>query len=121
MLRAFGATDKGRFRLLNEDAFAIDEELRLCVIADGLGGHRAGSAIRQLTKDDSWTASVLAHEPHADRAALERHPMRHVLTNVVGTQPRTIVHVMEVPLRGGELLVLSTDGVHGVLDERTLE
>ena len=48
-------------------------------------------------------------------------PRIGVLTNVVGAQTRTTVHVMEEPLSGGELLMLSTDGVHGVLDERCLE
>ena len=39
---AYGLTDKGRVRPTNEDCFAIQEELGLCVIADGMGGHNAG-------------------------------------------------------------------------------
>jgi serine/threonine protein phosphatase PrpC len=31
------------------------------------------------------------------------------------------VHVAELPLTGGELLLLTTDGVHGVLDDRRIE
>jgi serine/threonine protein phosphatase PrpC len=49
------------------------------------------------------------------------HPLRNALTNVVGARPRTNVHVADVALTGGELLLLSTDGVHGVLDEARLE
>ena len=210
-LRAYGLTDKGRVRPTNEDCFAIQEELGLCVIADGMGGHNAGEvaarlavdavadfvrhpddrfpfgfdpslsaggnilrtaihlanvqirevavssddyagmgttivaaqvaggrlsvahvgdsrlyvvaggALRQVTQDDSWMVSMLAHDPAADPLLLEHHPMRNALTNVVGARARTEVHVVEQALVGGELLLLSTDGVHGVLDARRLE
>ena len=56
------------------------------------------------------------------RCCCEHHPMRNALTNVVGAQsrgPRSTSS--EQPLAGGELLLLSTDGVHGVLDERRIE
>jgi protein phosphatase len=49
MLRAFAATDKGPVRPTNEDCFAIDEERRLLIVADGMGGHRAGEVAAQLT------------------------------------------------------------------------
>ena len=35
-------TDPGRIRENNEDALAIDNETRLCVLADGMGGYNAG-------------------------------------------------------------------------------
>jgi protein phosphatase len=218
VLRAYGVTDKGRVRSTNEDCFAVHEALRLCVVADGLGGHQAGEVaariavdvvgefiaeartdahgvgafhpfgfepslsasgnllrtaiqiahtqileaastsgryagmgttivaalvvddrltvghvgdsrlyvlagrrLRQLTHDDSWMAAALARDPDVDPILLEHHPMRNALTNVVGTRPGTDVHVVEEQLHGGEVLLLSTDGVHGVLDERRLE
>jgi protein phosphatase len=47
--------------------------------------------------------------------------MRSALTNVVGAGSRTDVHVLEQPIAAGELLLLTTDGVHGVLDEDRLQ
>ena len=225
MLRAYGVTEKGRVRSTNEDCFAIHEQLGLCVIADGLGGHNAGEVaarlavdavvefvarrcaarvtgsprllderlgpwpfgydpslsaggnllrtaihvanvqilelaiatdgyagmgttivaarvadgrlsvahvgdsrlyliakrqLRQVTIDDSWIMSMLAHEPDADPVLLQQHPMSSALTNVVGTIARTDVHVAEETLAGGERLLLTTDGVHGVMDEKRL-
>lgn len=77
--------------------------------------------LRQLTNDDSWTASVLAQDPETDAATLRNHPLRHALTNVVGAHPRTDVHITEATLEAGDVLALTTDGVHGPLDERRIE
>jgi protein phosphatase len=77
--------------------------------------------LRQVTLDDSWMASMLAYDPNADRLLPQHHPMRSALTHVVGARARTDVHVMEQALAGGELLLLSTDGVHSVLDDSLIE
>jgi protein phosphatase len=220
VLRAHGVTDKGRVRPVNEDRYLVDESLRLCVVADGMGGHNAGevaahtaveavveyvrettpvsgqsvedtgawpfgferslstggnllrtavhvanlqvretaittkacsgmgttivaalvrddtlsvahvgdsrlylfseSRLQQLTLDDSWMAAVLAEDPRVDPAALQHHPMRNALTNAVGARAGAEVHVVEYALRGGELFAMTTDGVHGVLDDRRI-
>ena len=39
---AYGATDVGKVREKNEDAFAVDAERRLFLVADGMGGHAGG-------------------------------------------------------------------------------
>jgi serine/threonine protein phosphatase PrpC len=212
VLRASGVTDKGRIRSTNEDCFAVREDLGLCVIADGMGGHNAGEvasrlavdavvetcggtvpatwpfgyedslsadgnllrtaihranvsiletaitsdrytgmgttvvaarvangrlvvahagdsrlyvladgALRQLTRDDSWMATILATDPGVDQNLLMNHPMRNALTNVVGAGARTDVHVVEEPVASGALLLLTTDGVHGVMEDGQLE
>jgi serine/threonine protein phosphatase PrpC len=212
VLQAWGVSAKGSVRATNEDRFAIDEALQLCVVADGLGGHNAGeiaartavetlvevvrdrdrigwpfgidpslsvagnlvrTAIHaanvqvvelassseacsgmgttivvaletqgrltvghvgdsrlyrltghrlcQLTGDDSWMASVMASDPTADASVLKHHPMRHMLTNVVGSRRGTEVHVVEEPLEAGDRLLMTTDGVHGILSQGQLE
>jgi serine/threonine protein phosphatase PrpC len=37
-----GLTDRGKVRANNEDAFCVDAELGLLVVADGMGGHQSG-------------------------------------------------------------------------------
>jgi protein phosphatase len=81
----------------------------------------SAARLRQLTHDDSWMASVLANDPQADPVALQHHPMRHALTNVVGAAARTDVHIVEEYLQGGERLALTSDGVHGTLEDRRIE
>ncbi len=85
------------------------------------GGGDLVVRLRQLTHDDSWVATVLAQNPETDPATLRHHPMRNALTNVVGARPRVDVHVVEETLSGGERFLLTTDGVHGVLDQEQLE
>jgi protein phosphatase len=46
-VRSFGATDVGKRRATNEDAFLADDALGLYVVADGMGGHAAGEIASQ--------------------------------------------------------------------------
>lgn len=46
-----GATDTGRQRDHNEDAFALAPELGIAILADGMGGHNAGEVASQLAVD----------------------------------------------------------------------
>ena len=80
----------------------------------------SNSELRPLTRDDAWTASVLASDPTIDPLVVRHHPMRNALTNVVGTKPGALAHVTETMLTTGDVIALVTDGVHGVLDDRWL-
>jgi PPM family protein phosphatase len=73
-----------------------------------------------LTEDDSWVATVLAHDPGADQAALAHHPMRHVLTSVLGAREDVSVHLEEHTLAAGDLVLLSSDGLHGLVEAEAL-
>ncbi len=84
---------------------------RLYVLEQGM--------LSALTRDDTWIATLLAGDPTLDPAALAQHPMRNVLTNVLGATERNDVHIAERRLVGGEMLLLCTDGLHReVADER---
>lgn len=95
--------------------------LTFCGVGDSRLYLLAGTRLEQLTHDDSWIATVLAREPGVDRTTLNQHPMRHVLTNVLGARDDTDVEIGERPFAPGERLLLCSDGLYGALDDVTLQ
>ena len=51
VIESAGITDVGRKRSGNEDAFSVDGEQQLYVVADGMGGHQAGEVASGLVVD----------------------------------------------------------------------
>lgn len=47
-VRAYGLTDVGCQRTVNQDVVMIDEDLSVFVVADGMGGHRHGEVAAEL-------------------------------------------------------------------------
>lgn len=101
--------------MIHEDRLIIGHagDSRLYLLSNGV--------LEQQTRDDTWAASVLAVSGQAgDPGAIARHPMRNVLTNVVGAREQMEIHILERELRDGDTLLLCSDGVHNVLDEPAL-
>ena len=76
----------------------------------------ANRKLEQVTTDDSWATTILSQDPNIREEDIAQHPMRNVLTNVLGGRPTVDVHVTERVLVGGEVILLCSDGVHGVLE-----
>lgn len=51
LLELIKGTDAGRVRKINEDCVGIDEERGLFVLADGMGGHKAGEVASAMAVD----------------------------------------------------------------------
>ncbi len=51
-LAAFGATDRGRSRKNNEDAFHVDTAAGLIIVSDGMGGQQAGEVAARMVVTD---------------------------------------------------------------------
>jgi serine/threonine protein phosphatase PrpC len=199
MLEACAMSDKGCVRSNNEDYCLIEPERGLYVLADGMGGARAGErasrlavdtvaeivnsaplldsqvlltaveeanrrvlaaaqsdpglegmgttlvaaldlnegfsiasvgdsrayvlddgGLRTITDDQTWVNEV-GRPLGLDEESLRNHPMRHVLTMAIGASTPLTVNYYCVPLRAGSLVLLCSDGLHGVLDPPQLE
>ena len=211
MIEAFGATDVGRRRKLNEDNYLVDDKSGLFAVCDGMGGHNAGeiaskmsietiaafiqksggdekditwpygletelsfegnrlkTAIRlankrvfkaadnredytgmgttavaalcsgnvltvgsagdsrcylvragtltQLTRDDSWVSAAWA-EGILTPEEIERHPLKNVITKAVGAKDSIDIDIVEHRLEPGDVALLCSDGLHGMLHD----
>jgi serine/threonine protein phosphatase PrpC len=213
MITAFGRTDVGRRRKINEDALLVAPDASLYAVCDGMGGHNAGevasrmaietiegfversgvekeitwpwgldgglsfdanrlkTAIRlanlkvfqaadnredltgmgttvvaalvsgatmtvgsagdsrcymargdrlvQLTRDDSWVSAAVG-EGILNSDDVERHPLRNVITKAVGARDSIDLEVIEHQLEPGDLVLLCSDGLHGMLNDHEL-
>lgn len=199
VLESFASSDRGCVRSNNEDCWLVRPELGLYVVADGMGGARAGerasqmavetvaevvrtapsrnsqvllraveeanrrvleasksdpdlegmgttlvaaletdagldiasvgdsrayllddSGFRAITDDQTWVNEV-GRPLGLDEEALRTHPMRHVLTMAIGASAPLAVNYYSVPLSGRCLVLICSDGLHGVVEGGRLE
>jgi protein phosphatase len=79
-----------------------------------------GGLLTQLTRDDSWLAEALGEDEVERSQQVGAHPMRHVLTRVVGLRPELQAKAAEYAFDVDDCLLLCSDGVHGVVPHETL-
>jgi len=199
MLEAFAMSDKGCVRSNNEDYCLIEQEHGLYVLADGMGGAKAGEhasrlavdtvaeivhaapeldsqvlltaveeankrviaaahsdpqlegmgttlvaaldllegfsiasvgdsrayvldggGLRVITDDQTWVNEV-GRPLGLDEESLRNHPMRHVLTMAIGASAPLTVNYYCVRLETGAMVLLCSDGLHGVLEPSKIE
>jgi serine/threonine protein phosphatase PrpC len=76
----------------------------------------SGGCLTQLTRDDTWAATVLASQAGTNAPA-PPESMRRVLTNVLGAREQADVRMSEHDLTAGDEILLCSDGLHSVLDD----
>jgi protein phosphatase len=69
-----------------------------------------------VTEDQSWVQEV-GRPLGLDEASLKKHPMRHVLTMAIGVTPSIRIRYYASPIQKGDVILLSSDGLHGVVAE----
>jgi protein phosphatase len=62
MIHAFGRSDVGQRRKVNEDSFLVDPETGFFVVCDGMGGHNAGEVASRLAVETLGGFVRASHE-----------------------------------------------------------
>lgn len=75
-----------------------------------------GGSLRQLSHDHSWVAQQVAQGLLTPDQASQHH-MRNVLTRAVGALAEVSPEMLTLELLPGDLLLLCSDGLHGVVPE----
>jgi protein phosphatase len=198
MLEAYGLSDLGCVRQNNEDYCLLAPELGLYVVADGMGGARAGEhasklaaetvahfvwrarhndvevlvkafeeankavkdaaandsgmegmgttlvavletgdhlviasvgdsrayllaegQLKLLTEDQTWVNEV-GRRLGIDEESLKTHPLRHVLTMAIGVSTPLRILSYQIKPDPESLILLCSDGLHGVVDVGTI-
>lgn len=109
--RGMGSTATAVVLYGNDLILAHVGDSRAYLIRDG--------EIRQVTQDHTWVQLQVEHGAISMAEALA-HPDRNVLLRGLGQRPTVDVDVGHVPLRGGDTVLLCSDGLTAVVDPREI-
>jgi len=103
-------------------AFAVDPTSDLFVLGN-VGDSRAyrlrAGELARLTRDDTWVQECVdAKQLTVEQA--RRHPFAHLLTQCLGLEDAPKPRITEGSVQIGDVYLLCTDGLVGMVDDATL-
>ena len=101
-------------------ALETGEDLSIASVGDSRAYLMDDRGMRAITDDQTWVNEV-GRPLGLDEESLKNHPMRHVLTMAIGASSPLTVNCYAVPLAPGALILICSDGLHGVVDPLKLE
>jgi protein phosphatase len=75
--------------------------------------------ISQITRDHSLLEEALRTRPDITEADLAYLPT-NVITRALGVEPNVEIDLLEEPVQVGDLFLLCTDGLHGLVSEKAI-
>jgi PPM family protein phosphatase len=90
-------------------------EILIASVGDSRAYVYQGGDLIVITEDQTWVHEV-GRRLGIDEMSLRTHPMRHVLTMAIGVSPELRVHSYALTPQPGDQILLSSDGLHGVVD-----
>ncbi len=78
--------------------------------------HFDGSTIRQVTHDHSFVAELVRRGIITEEEA-KTHPRRNLITRAIGTESRVSADIFPCEWKRGDMLLLCSDGLCGVLSD----
>jgi protein phosphatase len=97
-----------------------ENDLAIASVGDSRAYLMHAGCMKVVTQDQTWVQEV-GRPLGLDEETLRRHPMRHVLTMAVGVGENVRVRYYAVQLDVGDMLMICSDGLHGVVAEDNVE
>ena len=96
-------------------ALDLDTELAIASVGDSRAYIMDGEGLKVITDDQTWVNEV-GRPLGLDEDSLKHHPMRHVLTMAIGASAPLAINHYRIPLAAGTLVLICSDGLHGVVE-----
>jgi protein phosphatase len=101
-------------------ALEAGDELMIASVGDSRAYLLDREGFRAITEDQSWVNEV-GRPLGLNEEALRTHPMRHVLTMAIGAGVALeINYYHDIRLQPGDILLMCSDGLHGVVEEQRI-
>jgi protein phosphatase len=97
-----------------------DGELVIASVGDSRVYTYENGALQTITEDQTWVNEV-GRRLGIDEENLKNHPMRHVLTMAIGVSDNLRVHTHRVRPSPGMVVLLCSDGLHGVVTDEEMK
>jgi serine/threonine protein phosphatase PrpC len=101
-------------------ALEVEDNLAIASVGDSRAYVLDDDGLRIITEDQTWVNEV-GRPMGLDEDSLRTHPWRHVLTMAIGASAPLTVNYYSVGLRPGSLVLMCSDGLHGVVEPPELE
>jgi protein phosphatase len=95
-------------------------DLLIASVGDSRAYVYSGEKLTPVTEDQTWVHEI-GRRLGIDEGSLKSHPMRHVLTMAIGVSPQLRVHSYAVKPEPGTMVLLCSDGLHGVVGAHDIE
>ncbi len=97
-----------------------ENDLAIASVGDSRAYVWHDGALRAITEDQTWVQEV-GRPLGLDENSLRTHPMRHVLTMAVGVGSAVRIRYYALELKTNDVMMLSSDGLHGVVTPGQIE
>jgi protein phosphatase len=97
-----------------------ENDLAIASVGDSRAYVWHDGTLRVITEDQTWVQEV-GRPLGLDENSLRTHPMRHVLTMAVGVGSAVRIRYYALELATDDLIMLSSDGLHGVVTPGQIE
>lgn len=97
----------------------LGDQMVVCSVGDSRVYLFEDGQLSAITEDQTW-ANEVGRRLGLDDERLKTHPMRHVLTMAIGVESPLRIHSYLVRPAPGITLLLCSDGLHGVVDQKNI-